>query len=171
VLHHETGIHVIFRVQDRHVRSVVTTPNGSVCGDSCAEFFVEPVAGRGYFNFEINCGGTPLVHYNAVSAAFRYDPVLIEGPRLEKVIIFHSMSKTVDSEITDPVTWFVQFTAPFELFEAFVGPVPRDSGAVWRGNFYKCADFTSQPHWAMWNRIPGALGFHRPEFFAPLIFA
>ena len=165
------GVHVIFRVEDRWVASVTTHRNGSVCGDSCVEFFVEPVGGRGYFNFEINCGGTMLLHYNAVSGSIKHDPVLMDDARMDRVPIYHSMPATVDPEIMDPITWIVSFFAPYEIFEAFVGPVPRHPGAIWRGNLYKCGDRTSHPHWAMWNPISGSLNFHKPECFAPLYFA
>ena len=171
LLYDETGFYVIFRVDDRYVRSVELNRNGQVCRDSCVEFFVEPVAGRGYFNFEINCGGTLLLHYNARSATTKFDPVELDQGRLELVKIYHSLPRTVDPEMTEPVTWEVEFFSPYDLFESFVGSVPRGPGAIWRANLYKCADATSHPHWAMWNAIPGALGFHKPEFFAPLQFS
>ena len=168
VLYDEEAVYVLFRVEDRYVRCVDTNRNGRMCCDSCVEFFVEPVAGRGYINFEINCGGTILAHYNAQSASQKYDPVEIDEDRLDKIKIFHSMPKVVDPELTDPVTWFVEFRVPYEVMEAYVGPIARGQGIIWRANFYKCGDQTSQPHWAMWNEIPGELGFHKPEHFAPL---
>lgn len=168
LLYDDAGVHVLFRVEDRYVRCIDTNRNGHMCADSCAEFFVEPVAGHGYFNFEITCGGTALVHFNAQSASIRYDPVELDNTRLDLLKIYHSMPRIVDPEITDPATWLLQYFIPYELFECYVGPVSRQAGTIWRGNFYKCADGTSHPHWAMWNRIPGKLGFHKPEFFAPL---
>ena len=142
-----------------------------MCVDSCVEFFVEPVAGRGYFNFEINCGGTILLYYNAQSATVHHDPVEVNDARLDKVRIYHSMESVVDPEITDPVNWIVEFGVPYEVFEPYVGPVDRKPNTFWRANFHKCGDHTSHPHWAMWNEIPGELGFHKPEFFAPIRFA
>ncbi|MDE6137165.1 MAG: hypothetical protein K2F97_06800, partial [Muribaculaceae bacterium] len=39
-----------------------------------------------------------------------------------------------------------------------------------RGNFYKCASATSQPHYLSWNPIDTPEpDFHRPEFFGKLI--
>ena len=171
VLHSPEGVHVIFRVEDRWVRCVTTQRNGSVCGDSCVEFFTEPVAGRGYFNFEINCGGTMLLHFNAFSGTVKYDPVVVDDARMDRVPIYHSMPETVEPEMTEPATWFVEFFAPYEIFESFVGSVPRHADAFWRSNLYKCGDHTSHPHWAMWNPMPGPLNFHKPEFFSSLRFA
>jgi len=164
----DAGIYVIFRVEDRYVRCVETRRNGSICADSCAEFFVEPVAGLGYFNFEINAGGTLLLHYNDQSAGEPHNWVPLDESRLDQVKIYHSLPQVVDPEIEDPTTWIIEYFAPYELFEADVGPVTRGPGTVWRGNFYKCGDATSHPHWAMWNRVEGELSFHKPEWFAPL---
>ena len=170
LLYDEAGIYVIFRVEDCYVRSVETKRNGAICRDSCVEFFVEPVAGRGYFNFEINAGGTLLIHYNAQSDTIRYDPVELDERRLDAVKIHHSLPAIIEPEITVPQTWVLEFYAPYRLFESFVGSVPFGPGVIWRGNFYKCGDSTSHPHWAMWNNMPGRLSFHKPEFFAPLQF-
>jgi len=170
VIYDDAGIYVIFHVRDRYVRCVDTTRNGRMCADSCVEWFVEPVAGRGYFNFEINCGGTLLAHYNAQSASIRYDPVEVDDARLDLVKIYHSMPQVVDPEIPEPTDWVLEFFVPFGLFESYVGPVTRSSQAIWRANFYKCGEDTSHRHWAMWNEIPGELGFHKPECFAPIRF-
>lgn len=171
LLYNDAGVYVIFRVEDCFVRSAELNRNGSVCLDSCVEFFTEPVAGRGYFNFEINAGGTLLLHYNAQSATIRYEPVELDERRLDMVKIYHSLPTKIDLEITDPVTWVLEFFAPYSLFESFVGPVPFGPGAIWRANLCKCGDNTSHPHWATWNLIPGPLNFHKPEFFAPIEFA
>ena len=170
LLYDEDHIYGIFSVQDQYVLSAHTHRNESVCADSCVEFFVEPVPGRGYFNIEINCGGTLLLHYNAQSATVRYDPVVLDDARMDQVKIYHSMPSVVNPEITEPTRWGIEFHIPYDLFEAYVGPVERKPGTLWRGNFYKCGDQTSHPHWAMWYEIPGELGFHKPEFFAPLQF-
>ena len=52
-----------FEVEDRYVRSVCRAYQDPVCTDSCVEFFVQPKPNRGYLNFEINAGGTLLLHY------------------------------------------------------------------------------------------------------------
>ena len=58
LLHDAANLYVKFEVQDRYVRSVQTNYQDPVCTDSCAEFFVQPRADCGYFNFEVNAGGT-----------------------------------------------------------------------------------------------------------------
>ncbi len=63
ILYDAAWVYLLFRVEDRFVRCVQTEFNGAVCRDSCTEFFVEPRPDRGYFNFEVNCGGTMLCYH------------------------------------------------------------------------------------------------------------
>ncbi len=173
-LYTEDGLFVFFRVFDRYVRAVRTEYQSSVCRDSCVEFFVEPRQGRGYFNFEINCGGTMLLY-------FVEDPTIIPGKGFAKfrsvpketgdmVRIYHSMPSTVDPEIQEKVDWKIEYFIPFKVFETFLGPLGQLAGQTWRANFYKCADETSRPHWASWAPLYGKRSFHLPEYFATIHF-
>jgi hypothetical protein len=58
----EDLVFVIFRVIDRYVRAVASGYQGEVWKDSCVEFFFTPSpdVATGYFNIEMNCGGTTL---------------------------------------------------------------------------------------------------------------
>ena len=170
LLYDQAGLSVIFQVHDQFVRCVETTRNGCIWADSCVECFLEPIPGCGYFNIEINCGGTLLLHYNAQLGSVGYEPVQFDDSRLVKVKIYHSLPAVVEPELVDPITWIIEYFLPHENFEAFIGPVLRDVDTVWRANFFKCGDDTSHPHWAMWNPIPGELGFHKPEHFGQLHF-
>ena len=63
VLYDERALSIIFCVEDRYVRAVAERFQDSVCTDSCVEFFVAPLPdSQAYFNFEVNCGGTMLLH-------------------------------------------------------------------------------------------------------------
>ena len=63
MLYDERALSIIFRVEDRYVRAVAECFQDSVCTDSCVEFFVAPLPdSQAYFNFEVNCGGTMLLH-------------------------------------------------------------------------------------------------------------
>jgi hypothetical protein len=173
-LYDDRGLYVLFDVADRYVRCVTTTYNGSVCQDSCVEFFVEPKKDRGYFNFEINCGGTLLLYFiedatRTAQGFKKYTPVPWEAA--QDVRIYHSMPATVPEEIATPVKWQIEYAIPLALFERFLGSLGRLPGQTWRANFYKCADKTSHPHWASWAPIGEPLSFHKPECFAPIRFA
>lgn len=173
-IYDDAGIYIHFRVEDRYVRSVETKYHGKVWEDACVEFFVQPRPDRGYFNFEINCGGTMLLSYQE-SPDWKGDSLRRAGRvpwRLAKgVNIYHSMPETVEPEQAEPVVWQVEYFIPFDVFEAYLGEVGTPAGEVWRANFYKCAENNSHPHWASWSPIQGELSFHKPEFFAPITFA
>jgi hypothetical protein len=174
VLHDGLDLHVAFRVQDRFVRCVHTEYQGEVYLDSCVEFFLQPIAGGGYLNFEINCGGALLLYFiedptPADTKLFRqFRPVPENIARLIK--IEGSLPRRIEPEITDPFTWTIRASVPFSLFEQFVGHIGEIAGQSWRGNFFKCGDQTSHPHWASWSPIGDQLRFHQPELFGTLTF-
>lgn len=162
-----------FEVEDRFVRCVRTGYGSEVWKDSCVEFFVEPKPGRGYFNFEFNCGGAFLV--NHIVDPTRTPDGFKEFTRLPKSIAKHvrvspSLPAVVDPEITEPVTWMLEFSIPFVLFEPYVGLIGSVAGQTWRGNFFKCAEENSHPHWAAWSPVD-EFNFHLPCCFGELRFA
>ncbi len=175
VAYQDDGLFVFFRVQDRYVLSVNTAYQSAVCRDSCVEFFVEPQPGKGYFNFEVNCGGTLLLQHvedpTRTPTGFRkHRPVAWEHG--SQVRIHHSMPATVTPEIQSSVSWTIEYFVPFALFEAYLGaPLGPVAGQTWRANFYKCADGCSHPHWGSWAPVSGPLNFHVPACFAPIRFA
>jgi hypothetical protein len=59
---------------------------------------------------------------------------------------------------------------PWSLFVEVTGHGRPTVGEVWTGNFYKCGDETSHPHWAAWSLIGEVLDFHAPERFGRLVF-
>lgn len=174
VLYDDAALYVHFRVEDRYVRAIETEYHGKVWEDACVEFFVEPKAGRGYFNFEINCGGTMLLSYKENPAwtgeALRKTES-VPWELAKEVKIYHSMPNTVEPELTDPVVWNVEYRIPFAIFEAYLGALGEPAGQKWRANFYKCAETNSHPHWASWALITADLNFHLPEFFSEIRFA
>ena len=169
--HDGKGFYGLFQVKDKYIRSVATEHNSSVCRDSCVEFFVEPPGGQGYLNFEFNCGGTMLLFY--VKDCTRTDKGFKEfypvtASEAEGVKIFHTMPAVVEPEITEEKIWRLGFYIPFALFESKIKGLKAASGQTWRGNFYKCADKTSHPHWASWNPV-SVLNFHLPECYGNII--
>ncbi|MBI2438581.1 MAG: carbohydrate-binding family 9-like protein [Lentisphaerae bacterium] len=169
-VYQDDGIFIFFKVLDRFVRCLQTSYQGSVCKDSCVEFFVEPRAGSGYFNFEINGGGTLLLHFNEPLHAAAVRRHLVPWKLGSQVKIYHSLPRTVDPEIEAATEWRVEYFIPWTIFEHYLGPLGPIPGQVWRGNFYKCADLTSQPHWLSWAPLGPELNFHLPQFFAPIRF-
>jgi hypothetical protein len=174
LLYDRANLYLRFRVDDRYVLSTTTKYQGPVSRDSCVEFFVEPRRSGGYFNFEINCGGTLLLYFvedprRTAKGFARYTRVAPEHGR--RVLIRHSMPSVVFPEEPGPIVWQIACQIPLGVLEAYVGPLGPLPGQQWRGNFFKCADESSRPHWASWAPIGEELNFHQPGRFAKLRFA
>jgi len=169
-LYDDKYIYVIFRVEDRYVRAVAQERQGPVWKDSCVEFFFTPGedVSPGYFNLEVNCGGTALLHFQK---APKKDVRTIDAADLQRIEIAHSLPKIVEPEITRPTTWTIEYRIPLAILETYCKVERPRPGVVWRANFYKCGDETSHPHWLTWsvvgNRTPD---FHLPQFFGILEF-
>ena len=167
------GIHGRFEVEDRFVRCVRTEYGSEVWKDSCVEFFVEPKPGRGYFNFEFNCGGAFLV--NHIVDPTRTAEGFKQFTRIPKSVARQiqarsSLSSVVEPELKEATLWTLEFRIPFVLLEKYVGPLSEAAGRTWRGNFFKCAEENSHPHWAAWSPVD-EFNFHRPGCFGELLFA
>jgi hypothetical protein len=172
LLYDDVGLYVLFHVADRYVRCVQTMHQSHVYCDSCVEFFVQPKSGS-YFNVEFNCGGTMLLYHlkdppRGPSGKLEGHTILT-AKELATIPVFHSMPQSVPEEITEPVEWRLEYFVPYALMERYVGPLGPPSERRWRGNFYKCADDTSHPHWASWAPIE-RLDFHQPDHFGSLLF-
>ncbi len=163
-------LHVIFRVEDRYVRAIADHYQDRVCEDSCVELFFTPGTDlrTGYFNIEMNCGGTALFRHQLGRGKQRREVTGEDGRLLEPA---HTLPSRVDPEMPGPVTWLVSYRVPFEVLERYA-PVQRPRpGVAWRANLYKCGDTTSHPHWLAWSPVDvPAPDFHRPEFFGTLRF-
>ncbi|GMV92079.1 MAG: hypothetical protein AMXMBFR82_18570 [Candidatus Hydrogenedentota bacterium] len=173
VLYDDKGLYIHFLVHDQYVRCIETEYHGKVWEDAAVEFFVQPKADRGYFNFEINCGGTMLLSYH--ENPDYTGPSLREGGSVpwelaKEVTIYHSMPETVEPEITEPVTWHIEFLISFALFEEYLGPLGELPGQEWRANFYKIATNNSHNHYGAWSPILEGASFHAPQFFGVLKF-
>ena len=168
----EEGLCGLFRVEDRHVRSVHTRFGDPVYQDSCVEIFLQPKTGRGYLNFEMNAGGALLASH--VTDHRRTPEGFAAFTRLTeedggRVGVRSSLPPVVDPEIEGPVDWQLTFSIPVALLETYVGPIGPLAGQRWRANLYKCGDRTSHPHWASWSPVD-ALNFHLPHCFGTLRF-
>jgi hypothetical protein len=134
------------------------------------EFFFTPSTdvSQGYFNVEMNCGGTTLFCFQTARGK---NVVEIPESEYRKITRAHQLPSIVDPEIATPVTWTVEYRLPIEILKKYCRVVAPAAGVVWRANFYKCGDETSHPHWLTWSPVNFPTpDFHRPEFFGDLKF-
>ncbi len=164
------NLYVIFRVKDRHVRCITQEINGPVWEDACVEFFFAPdaAAPQKYFNVEVNCCGVPLMHFNEVAGE---NIAPLAETDIRQIEIAHSLSGKIDPEIPDDVTWTVEYRIPLAMIENYSRVTPPGPGISWRGNFYKIAENSSNPHYLTWSVVDNEVpNFHLPQFFGTLIF-
>lgn len=170
VAYDNDAIYLIYHVEDQYVRCVVDEYQGPVSRDSCVEFFFTPgmEVSKGYYNLEINCGGTGLFAFQRERGV---DRVNIPWGVYEAVDVATSMPRIVEPEIEEPVTWTLEVRLPFDILEEYTDFTHPESGVEWRANFYKIASGTSHPHYMTWSFVDNPTPqFHLPEFFGTIRF-
>jgi hypothetical protein len=176
VVYNEGGLGVLFRVDDCFISCENTEFQSQVSHDSCVEFFLQPKSDKGYFNFEINCGGALLLYYIEDP---RRDPTrsgitpFVKATKVDwntasSIQILHSLPKKIETVIEIPTTWYIQSFVPFEVMEKYVGKLKPVMNQIWKANFYKCGSV--KPHWGSWLKTGEKLNFHQPEYFGPIQF-
>lgn len=156
-----TGDHIVvnFQVEEKEVRHVNTSINSPVWEDSCVEFFIA-FDDTGYYNFEFNCIGTPLVGFGKD----RNDRKLLPVTIIKHIQCFTAMQKNEQS-----IQWQLQAIIPVSLF--VYSNVFNLEGKKCSANFYKCGDQLSQPHFLSWKNIETEEpDFHQPAFFGAVEF-
>ena len=171
LLYNDQALHVYFQVEDRYIRAVAENYHDPVCRDSCAEFFFMPGEDltQGYFNVEINCTGVLLMYHQTGMDQNRIEIDIADCATLK---IWSSLPDgKIDPELPGPATWEIKYALPYDMLRKYAPLTQPKPGAIWRGNFYKCADDTSHPHWISWAPIdhPNP-NFHLPEFFGTIRF-
>lgn len=171
LLYDDDALYVIFHVEDCYLQAVAKEHQGDVWKDSCVEFFFTPenVTGEAYFNLEMNCGGTMLLHHQEIP---RGESRQLTNQELSQIEVAATQPKIVCPEVTTPTVWSVEYRLPISLLrERHLSLLQPAAGVSWRANFYKCGDKTSHPHWLTWAKIDQPiLDFHVPKFFGQLNF-
>ena len=170
VLYDSDFVYVIFRVEDMYVRATAQKHQDPVFIDSCVEFFFTPGTNilEGYFNIEVNCGGTVVSRHQT---APKTNPQPLTEGEIEMLKIFHTEPKMVEPERQQPTTWLIEYRVPYDVLERRCPVIRPAAGVKWRANFYKCGDKTSNPHWLTWSKVDfPEPRFHMPEFFGELEF-
>ncbi len=170
MMYDDENIYLIFHVKDRYVRCLTNNINGPVWEDGAVEFFFAPDAGQPllYFNLETNCGGTPLMHFNLVP---RKESKALTVDDIKKIEIAHTLPQIIDPEMKDPVTWTLEYRIPLAMLEKYSPVTHPAKGVVWKANFYKIAENSSNPHYITWSLVENDKpDFHKPQFFGKLLF-
>lgn len=161
--HSDKYLYIDFFVRANYLRAMNYLNNSPVYEDSCVEVFLQPdIESSTYFNFEFNCIGT----INASRRTSREDSVHLSDEELNTVKRYASCGTRPFQEVEGLFAWNVVIAIPLCL----IGLEYSGKSLNLRGNFYKCASATQQPHFLSWSPIDTPRpDFHRPEFFGTII--
>ena len=156
-------ISVSMYAKERDIRCTVTDENGPVYRDSCMEFFFSPCPQKSpaYYNFEINPFGTLYTGYSPDGTRAASAPIDHSGK-----IPVHALSDEKNGK------WSVRFDIPYEFIRLRTPEFDPERQNYITGNFYKCADDKSVPHYAVWNHIDASdvpePDFHVQRYFGKI---
>lgn len=165
----DNDILIKFTSCEKEVRVETNEFNGPVWHDSCVEFFFlpDPKNDDRYLNFEINAKGVLLLQLDNRPPDRHYLTYIDPSYFNIKAAITDSNYK----EYSDFKPWTIEYKIPFDFIKDFFKGFEIKSGTKIKGNFSKCGDKTSTPHFGTWANIETEKpAFHVPEFFKELIF-
>lgn len=154
-----------YQVAEQSVKAEISQSNGKVWTDSCVEFFLSPEGNNEYYNLEMNCIGTALLGHRKAGEP----TVHASDEQIATIRRISSLGSTPFAERKEPSTWQITMAIPWKVF--FKHDLKPVKGTKMRGNFYKCGDGLSVPHFVSWTKIKTPKpSFHAPEFFGGLEF-
>ncbi len=87
------------------------------------------------------------------------------------VLIAHTLPRKLDQEISEPITWFLEFKLPLKLLKKYSSISQPEKGVKWKANFYKTSSRSTNPHYLTWSKVHNPKPqFHLPQYFGTLIF-
>ena len=153
-----------FYVKEKYILAQETRTNGDVYKDSTVEFFISP-DGNHYYNFEFSCIGTIHLAYGPG----RNDRKFVPAETVEKIDISSTLGNKPFAEKTGNFEWEMSIRIPIACFA--YSELNSFDGLKAKGNFYKCGDETSEPHFVTWNPVgTDQPDYHQPKYFGSLLF-
>lgn len=165
IAHNGDNILLQYHVNENEILAAVTEDNGEVWTDSCAEFFLAFGDEGNYYNTEITCIGKTLFANRDLGGEATFG-----NKDIMQSILRHSTlgTKNRGKEIGD-FYWTLTVVIPRTAF--WKENISSFDGLHLKGNFYKCGDNLSVPHFVSWTDIDTpSPSFHQPRFFGDLIF-
>jgi hypothetical protein len=154
-----------YKVNEQSVKAEQGANNSKVWTDSCVEFFLSPDRNDVYYNLEMNCIGTALLGFRKKGDPTEHAP----DELINSIRRISTLGNTTFHEKKEQTAWKITVAIPWKVF--FKHNLTPVKGKKMRGNFYKCGDELSVPHFVSWTKIDSEKpAFHMPEFFGGLEF-
>ena len=158
----DRDLYLHYFVRGLSLRAMADEDGEHVHTDSCVEFFMRKNDELFYTNFEFNCIGTCL----AARGQGRHGRTPFTSNEYKKIRRYSTVQREAFAEKTGIHAWELTVAIPFELMGLDASGLP----AKIRGNFYKCADGTANPHYVTWSPIDlPAPDYHCPEHFGEIL--
>lgn len=157
--HSDTTLFIDFFVRSNYLRAVNFKPNTPVYEDSCVGMCIQPDADNPtYITLMINCIGTISGKLHGADGS----ETVIPEEKLSAVTCYASCGNRPFRELEGLFTWNILAEIPF----SFLGIDTPEFPVKMKGNFFKCASGTSQPHFLSWMPIDSPTPqFERPDCF------
>lgn len=164
IAHNGENILLQYEVHEDEILGVVAEDNGEVWTDSCAEFFITFDEGF-YYNLETTCVGRALLGYRKIGVEAVHAPVEI----VKSIKRLPSLGFTNREKQKGDFRWTLTLVIPHTAY--WKDDLKSFGGLKARGNFYKCGDNLTTPHFVSWTTIetPNP-NFHQPGYFGELEF-
>ncbi|MDR1097651.1 MAG: hypothetical protein LBL57_05925, partial [Tannerella sp.] len=151
-------LYLHYFVRGLSLRAMADKDGEFVHPDSCVEFFMRRENDLSYTNFEFNCIGTCY----AARGMNRNARTPFKPDEYKKIRRYTTVQCESFPEKKGIHAWDLTVAIPFELMGLDSSGLPD----LIRGNFYKCADETSNPHYVTWSPIDlPSPDYHCPEHF------
>lgn len=153
------AIYVRLTAKEANIRAEEAGAVGMPCLDSCMEFFFCPMPeNKTYFNIEMN----PNCCMYLGIGTDRYDLIRL---------LQHDENPFAAEAVRTDNGWQLTYRIPVSFIQRFFPAFRAESGAMMRGNFYKCGDYTQQEHYYSWNPVEVETpDFHQSAYFGKLYF-
>jgi len=161
--HESDAMFLRFKVSENYTKAEITENNGKVWTDSCVEFFIS-FDNVSYYNLETTCAGVQLLGYRKNGEVTHASSEVISSILKNGTFVGKSFS-----EITGDIDWDIELRIPVSAL--FKHEIASFDGMRIKGNFYKCGDDLSHPHFLSWAPVSTEKpNFHVPEFFGEIVF-
>lgn len=164
IAHNSDNILLQYKVKENEILAAVTTDNGQVWTDSCVEAFIS-FDDAFYYNAEFTCIGKALLGYRpfggkAIHGSDEVMQSILRKPSLG--------TQNREKQIGD-FYWVLTLVIPRTAF--WETDILSFDGLKAKGNFFKCGDNLTTPHFVSWAAIgTPSPSFHQPSFFGELNF-
>jgi len=164
IAHNGDNILLQYQVHENEILGVITEDNGEVWTDSCVEFFIT-FDNDSYYNIEATCTGKVLLGYRKTGVPAEHGSEEIMG----SIQRLSSLGTQVIQKKQGDFHWSLTLVIPKEAF--WKTDLKSFDGLKVRGNFYKCGDNLTVPHFVAWTEIDTpSPSFHQPGYFGELVF-